>query len=452
MLARSAGTQTTSQMQTLADGYFKAQFNRKEANSPQITVAYSQSNATVGVSGSASVNTSFMGIFGFKTLDVKAASTALWGAKSSLRVALVLDNTGSMASAGKMTALQTATKNLLAKLQSASQTNGDVLVSIVPFAKDVNLGAGNYNQSWLQWDDGTDNSWDGAKGTCSQSGLSPRSQCESNGSCSMSGNSTKASCTAAGTCSISGYSSQSSCTAASICSVSGWSDPTSCNSHGGSWNAGQWTTGVWTGATWTPTSHTTWNGCVIDRGDTAAPSSGNYDTNVVAPSTATPATLYVPESYSSCPQAAMALNYNWSVMTSLVSNLSPAGNTNQGLGLQLGWLSLTQNPVLNAPSKNSGITYADHIILLTDGLNTENRWYTDQASIDAREAMLCQNVKNAGVTLWTIQVNTDGDPTSTLLQKCATDSSKFFLLTSADQIISTFDNISFKITQLHLSK
>jgi hypothetical protein len=44
-----------------------------------------------------------------------------------------------------------------------------------------------------------------------------------------------------------------------------------------------------------------------------------------------------------------------------------------------------------------------------------------------------------------------GDPTSTLLQDCASAPDKFFLLTSAQQIISTFDNISFKITQLHLA-
>jgi hypothetical protein len=39
-----------------------------------------------------------------------------------------------------------------------------------------------------------------------------------------------------------------------------------------------------------------------------------------------------------------------------------------------------------------------------------------------------------------------------LLQNCASDPSKLFLLTSASQIITTFDNISFKITQLHLAK
>jgi len=49
-------------------------------------------------------------------------------------------------------------------------------------------------------------------------------------------------------------------------------------------------------------------------------------------------------------------------------------------------------------------------------------------------------------------VNTGGDPTSTLLQNCASDPDKFYLLTSANQIISTFDEISFKIVHLHLSQ
>ena len=31
----------------------------------------------------------------------------------------------------------------------------------------------------------------------------------------------------------------------------------------------------------------------------------------------------------------------------------------------------------------------------------------------------CANIKAAGVTIYTIQVNTGGDPTSTLLQNCA---------------------------------
>lgn len=51
---------------------------------------------------------------------------------------LARDNTGSMADAGKIGALKTATKKLLAQLKAAAGTNGDVDAPIIPFSKDVN--------------------------------------------------------------------------------------------------------------------------------------------------------------------------------------------------------------------------------------------------------------------------------------------------------------------------
>ncbi len=458
-LGREYFTLTGTQLQNKGDLIFSAIFSRPEAKNPTITVVSNPASATIQASGSAELDTTFLDILGIKSLNVNASSTTAFAASSSLRVALVLDNTGSMGQAGKMPALQTATKNMLAKLQSGSTTPGDVYVSIIPFVKDVNLGASNYNQSWVMWDDGTDNSWNGSKGTCSIAGYTTRSQCEAQGSCSIAGYTTQASCTATttGTCSISGYTTQSACQAAGVCSKSKYATKNKCNKNGGVWTSGKWTggsgtPGVWSGATWTPTSHSTWNGCVVDRGDWTGPNPGDYDANSTAPTTSIPATMYVPEQYSACPQAVMGLNYNWSAMNTLVNNMSPNGNTNQGIGLQVGWMSLLTGGVFNAPAKNAGVTYAEHIVLFTDGLNTENRWYTSQGLIDARQQKLCDNIKTAGITLWTIQVNTGGDPKSTLLENCASDKSKFYLLTSASQIISTFDDISFKIVRLHLAK
>jgi Flp pilus assembly protein TadG len=452
MLAKNAGSQTSSEMQDMASNIFAAQFHRNEAISPQVTVNYTPSNSTIVLSATTSVKTDFMGIMGFKSLDVRASSTAAWGSNTLLRVALVLDNTGSMAEDGKMPALQTAAKNMLSKLNSATKNAGDVYVSIIPFVKDVNLGPSNYNQSWLRWDDGTDSSWDGASGSCSKPGSSKRSQCIAVGTCSISANTTQPTCTAAGTCSISGNNTQPACTAAHQCTVGGWNSSASCANHSGTWAAGIWTSGVWTSETWTPTSHSTWSGCVVDRGDATGPSAGNYDTTADPPSTTIPATLYVPEQYSSCPQAVMGLSSNWSAMTTLINNMSPDGNTNQAIGLQAGWQSLAGGGPFTVPAKSPSYVYAEHIVLLTDGLNTQNRWYSDQASIDARQQILCQNIKAAGITLWTIQVNTGSDATSTLLQNCASDPSKFFLLKSASAIVSTFDDISFKITHLHLAQ
>ena len=76
----------------------------------------------------------------------------------------------------------------------------------------------------------------------------------------------------------------------------------------------------------------------------------------------------------------------------------------------------------------------------------------------------CANINAANINLYTIQVNTGGDPTSTLLKNCAgtaptdtvarkfPDPNKFSLLTSADQIITTFDKIGTELTKLRIAQ
>ena len=109
------------------------------------------------------------------------------------------------------------------------------------------------------------------------------------------------------------------------------------------------------------------------------------------------------------------LSNDWTALNSLVDQMTPNGYTNQAIGLAWAWHALTPNAPMNAPVKGPDVKQI--IILLTDGLNTQDRWYTGQAAIDARQKLLCDNVKAAGVTLYTIQVNIGNiDPVSTLLQ------------------------------------
>ena len=512
MLSKEAATDTNTQLQTNAQKYFLALFTRPEAKNVTVTANFTTTDGTaVVMNATADVPTSLLGIIGYNTITVATSSTAKWGS-NLLRVALVLDNTGSMADAGKMSALQSATKSLLTQLQTAATNNGDVYVSIVPFVKDVNLGAANWNSNYLYWDDAAksdNNSWDANNGTCSSpfSSYSPRSACVAKSSCSLSGYTTQSTCTGAGTCSLSGYSSQSSCTAAGTCSISGKNSQSTCtaagtcsngaettqstctgnkacsnskfttktscqnNNNSGTWGFGTWTPavwtvatwtpGVWTAATWTPNNHNTWNGCVMDRGNSGGPDTvANYDTNVGSTDITIPSSLYPAEQYGSCPQAVMGLSYNWTGMTSLVNNMSPNGSTDQAIGLQLGWMSLVGGGPFSVPAYKTGYTYTKAIILLTDGLNTQDRWYgdgsslgtSDDAKIDARQALTCANAKAAGITLYMIQVNTGGDPTSTLLQNCASTSDKFYLLTSASQIITAFTKIGTDLSQLRVAK
>ena len=70
----------------------------------------------------------------------------------------------------------------------------------------------------------------------------------------------------------------------------------------------------------------------------------------------------------------------------------------------------------------------------------------------------CANIKAAGVTIYTVQVNTGGDPTSTLLQNCAgstdkmIDPSKFFMVTSANGLATVFNAIGTNLTKLRVAK
>jgi Flp pilus assembly protein TadG len=474
MLSKEAATDTSTQLQTNAQNSFLALFTRPEAKNVTVSANFTSGTTAMVVTANAEVPTTLISVLGIDKIDLTSSSTSKWG-ETRLRVALVLDNTGSMAQSGKMTALQAATKSLLTQLQNAVTINGDVYVSIIPFIKDVNVDSSNYSANWIYWgtllQDPTlsdNSSWDANNGTCSIGGYSPRSTCFQQGSCSISGYSSQSSCTGAGTCSNPGKTTQSSCTGTNACTIAQYTSKNSCTGHGGTWGLGTWTKGVWNVAIWTPKTHnsTNWKGCVMDRGDPTAPDSGNYDTNVVSPNTTINATLYPAEQYSTCPQAVMGLSYNWSAMTTEVNNMSPNGSTNQGIGLQLGWLSLVGGGPFTVPPMNPNYNYTQVIILLTDGLNTQDRWYgdgsslgtTDDAKIDAREQLTCNNINAAGITLYTIQVNTDGSPTSTLLQKCAgsqgkyPDSSKNFLLTSANQILTVFTQIGTELSQLRIAQ
>ena len=393
MLSKSAATATSSQLQSTAQNYFNGLFDRPDAASVTITASYSNtSGQQVTVNGSAQVSTYFMQIMGYNSLTVTGTSTTTWG-MSRLRVALVLDNTGSMAQSNKITELKAATTNLLTQLQNAASTDGDVYVSIIPFVKDVNLDPSNSSASWIDWTD-----WNANNGTCSGAG--------------------------------------------------GGGGGGGFGSSFGSMGASQSTCS----GTWKPANHNTWNGCVMDRGDANGPDPQNYDTNVVAPALGITATQFAAEQYSMCPQAATGLSYDWSTMNKIVSKMQPNGNTNQAIGLALGWMSLTGGGPFVAPAMDPNYTYNQAIIILTDGLNTQDRWYSVQSQIDARQTMTCSNIKAGGITIYTVQVSTDGTPLSPLLQQCASDSSKFFFLTSSSQIVTTFSQIGTNLSQLYIAK
>jgi Flp pilus assembly protein TadG len=515
-MAKSAATSTADSLRDNARAYFNQVIKVRDATFDPITVTYTTQNGSqLDLKATGRVNLTFSGVLNLVNLDlskqytkydISATSTIKWG-NQRLRVALALDTTGSMASAGKIAALKTATKNLLDQLKTAAVNNGDVYVSIIPFSKDVNVGPGNTSATWLQFDDGTDASWDGTNGSCSKSGYSPRSSCTGTGTCSMSGYNSQSSCTSAGTCSLSSYTTQSTCTSNGSCSIATYTSQSNCTSNGicsnpdktgqwsctnqkacskqgyssknscetangtwaygawttGVWTTGQWTAGVWTPGVWTPNNRSTWNGCVTDRGAASGPgtSAGN-DQTVTTPTTSDATTLFYPEQYPYCSPAIKGLSYDWTAMKAVVDGLYPAGSTNQPIGLVWGWQSLVgDGPFGTVPAKDSNYTYKEVIILLSDGLNTQDRWYGNgsdtSTSVDRRMYYstggvgTCKNIKDSGITIYAVQVNTGGDAESQVMKNCAS-TDKFVMLTTASQIVTTFQQIGTQLSQLRIAK
>jgi uncharacterized protein YegL len=324
---------------------------------------------------SANVPTEFMRVLGYNNIKIASTAVSSWGG-TRIRVALALDTTGSMADAGKMTALKPAAKKLISILKDTAKMKGDVFISIVPFSKDVNVGSSNYNKDWIKW-----NAWDDANGTCSRSG----------------------------------------------------STKTACQNNNG---------------TWTPKAHSTWTGCVTDRDQ-------SYDQKNDLPTTMTPGTLFWAEQYSSCPASLLPLSdvfvsTDLAALNAKVDALYPAGNTNQGIGMAWAWQTLSNGP-FSYPSHEPDFVYERHVVLMSDGANTENRWSTNTSTINNRQATTCANMKAAGITIYAVQVETSGGADQAVMKNCASDANKFKKISDATQLTQVFADIATQISKLRLT-
>ena len=98
---------------------------------------------------SADVNLNFGFLFG-RNRHIAVDASAV-ESNNQLEVVLVLDNTGSMAGA-RMTALRTATKSLLDTLEATKSPTRQIRASLVPFVTAVNVNGDEFDPSWIDMD------------------------------------------------------------------------------------------------------------------------------------------------------------------------------------------------------------------------------------------------------------------------------------------------------------
>jgi Mg-chelatase subunit ChlD len=149
LMAREFGPETGGQSDTrlaeFARKAFAANFQRKDGKLG--IVSAERVGKAIRVSADATVKTSIMAIFHIDTIKVAATGEVGWS-PTPIDLALVLDNTGSMAESGKMVELKKALNEMLRDLEPYKQS---IRISIVPFDTQVNVGTGFRDDSWLTY-------------------------------------------------------------------------------------------------------------------------------------------------------------------------------------------------------------------------------------------------------------------------------------------------------------
>jgi hypothetical protein len=298
----------------------------------------------------------------------------------------------------KISALQTAATQLLTTLQGVAQNTGDIMVSIVPFSTGVNIGSSNNNASWLTfapWD--AVGSGDGSYKTLL--GL-----------------------------------------------------PCQPGQPGCSWVAAD------------PT-HSSWTGCVMDRNqdndvENTAPNSSDVTTLFPAAPPSLFAHTPADKWNLTCPEQVLPLTdvfsqSGFSALNTEVNGMTAGGATDQPIGFAMGWMTLTNSAPFSPGAMPSDTTPI--VIIVSDGLNTQDRWTGDgknqDSATDAREALVCSNMKAAGIIIFAVYVDLNGTQgNSAPLQACASSLGDYFDLTSSGEIVTAFQQIATEITQLHVSK
>lgn len=500
---------SNEQMTKLANAYFAANYTADSSFGTMPTVTVVPGDGSVTLSTTVDMPTTLMRVADIDHLSVGYSSKVVWG-QTKLWVSLVLDNTGSMCQPyksdgpctnppkGKVTkiaALNTATHNLLTMLQGASAHDGDVLVSIVPFTKDVNVGTSHAGDSWIGWSD-----WESAPANTPRlsSNLGPGSSCpfswSSQGYVCASGPTNDINCSSRSMDSdcvtkipSSGmicpsaddgsendgrasryyngcYDSEPSTTTSMKTVDSGkhatCGGASNCTCTGSGRNTVCTQTITTMGAPythkWVVNAHSTWTGCVMDRDK-------DSDTDV---STVTPSgseTDFDAENSTTCyyssavnlapvtPLTDIRSSDGWTTLNSAVDAMQANGNTNQTIGIIHGLQTLVEGNPYNAGALPKDTTMV--LIVLSDGLNTQNRWTSNADSINDRENLACKAAKDMGAIVYAVYVDLNGaQGNSAPLQDCATDTSHYFDLKSADQIDVAFKAIGTQITQLRVAQ
>jgi Flp pilus assembly protein TadG len=150
LAAKQAPSMNDKDLLAVTSKVFKANVADPTAKIDSLKV--SNGRRKVELAASAVAKRSFMGAVGFSSLPISAFSTSVT-ADNAYEIALVIDNSGSMASSAggksKMQSAKDAANKLIDAMMGTQSASIKTKLSIVPFTLALNVGSQQANASWI---------------------------------------------------------------------------------------------------------------------------------------------------------------------------------------------------------------------------------------------------------------------------------------------------------------
>ena len=408
---------------------------------------------TVQSTASMTITPMLTGLFG-GSLQVTAQSQVV-RAVNKLEVAMVLDNTGSMAGS-KISLLKTAASNFVDTLAAAAARSTDpdaVRIALAPFSMTVNVGSTYQTASWMDTtgaspiNDQIFSSHANRFTLFKQMGVA-WAGCVENRQAPYDVQDTA----------------PSAATPATL--FTPYFAPDEPGNSGTSWNGMTWYNNYLSDVT-TSTSWSARQGYVA-----------KYNTKTFVNSGTNSSTGYKYGPNAGCAlQPIVRLTTNWTALKTAINGMTAVGDTNIPMGLVWGWHLVSPN----APFAD-GVAYGTPkttkiVVMMTDGQNqntsnsnsnasfysgdgyiwqnrlgiTSGTQAQRQAALDARETAVCNNMKAQGIVIYTVRVDVQ-DSNYAVIQGCASSPGDFFDVQDATQLNAVFNTIAGAIENLRIAQ
>lgn len=400
-----AATQSVSEdlsADDIATNYFGNNW-RQTHNSGNVTVALTTGEGEIAATATAPVPMTLMKMFGYNTLDAQAQSAVSLGGQD-VEIALVLDTTGSMAGQ-KLDDLKQAAHRLIDTVFDVSGAEEHIKVGLVPFAQYVNVGLANRSQSWL---------------TVEPDGEETSEQCQT----------------------VNPVTGQSNCRTQT---ATGYDDG---DSYSYSYQVCDYQYGPEENQCSSVTTTKKWNGCVGSRSYPLNVRDEQYSTRI-------PGIMNV-----TCSSQLKPLTNDKASLKADVLDMTANNDTYIPAGLMWGWRILSKE----APFSD-GASYGEvqagkvrkMLVLMTDGHNTRSPNYPDhedyqQSVADSLTVELCDNIKSAGIDIYTIAFDVTDSGVLDRMRSCASELSKHFATSSGEELKQAFQKIGRSTRKVSLSE